>query len=188
MWHLLMRRFCSFWRDFAFSIQQAEDTIHLFTKDSEGTANNLFEMQVSGAFGVVPINCSLIWCLVHVVWAWNGNGAPTVAKLWTCAQKGPECKEAHWGNVRRSVWFSYLLPAQGILSQLRCILRYSLIIFLPQMTLRSYIALLRLEDRIFSHPYLFRAVFIAIEVYLTLADQAPVSCLCTICRKSFLYQ
>lgn len=38
------------------------------------------------------------------------------------------------------------------------------------MTLSSYVDMLRLEDRIKSHPFFFRASKIAIEIYLRLND------------------
>ena len=43
-----------------------------------------------------------------------------------------------------------------------------------KMTLCSYVEMLRLEDRIKSHPFFFRAAKIAIEVYLQLHDK-PLS-------------
>ena len=42
------------------------------------------------------------------------------------------------------------------------------------MTLRSYVDMLRLEDRIKSHPFFFKAAKTAIEVYLRLHDR-PLS-------------
>ena len=42
------------------------------------------------------------------------------------------------------------------------------------MTLRSYVDMLRLEDRIKSHPFFFKAAKTAIEVYLRLHDK-PLS-------------
>ncbi len=43
-----------------------------------------------------------------------------------------------------------------------------------KMTLSSYVDMLRLEDRIKSHPFFFKAACTAIQVYLHLHDK-PLS-------------
>ncbi|CAG8580181.1 12419_t:CDS:10 [Ambispora gerdemannii] len=46
---------------------------------------------------------------------------------------------------------------------------------LRKVTLRAYLSMLRLEDRLRSHPYYFRAAQNAIKIYLTLYDNPSVT-------------